>query len=238
MIMIDFVNKIISIIKQEDYHIDNNISIYDLIGVIWTRIGYIIRGMFKKIFIKKSGKHFFAGKCIKIKHGRRIIVGNGVTFGNNVELNALSKKGISIGNNVNIGDFSVIRCTGSLKKIGEGVKIGNNCGLGDYCFLGAAGGIIIGDDVIMGQNVRFHSENHKFDKTDELIRKQGVFSKGIIIEKDCWIGSGVVFLDGIVVGEGCVIGANALVNKNIPSYSVAVGNPVRVVKNRKSKRAE
>lgn len=85
----------------------------------------------------------------------------------------------------------------------------------------------------MGQNIRFHAQNHKFNNVNVPIRNQGTTQKGIVIEDDCWIGSGSVFLDGVKVGKGSVIGANSLVNKNIDPYSVAVGNPVRVVKKRK-----
>ena len=60
----------------------------------------------------------------------------------------------------------------------------------------------------MGQNIRFHSENHNYKDINIPIRMQGVTNKGIKIGNDCWIGAGVVFLDGVVVGNGCVIGAN------------------------------
>lgn len=55
----------------------------------------------------------------------------------------------------------------------------------------------------------------------------------IVIGEDCWIGSNVTILGGVKIGNGCVIGAGSIVTKNIPDYSVAVGNPARVIKNRK-----
>jgi hypothetical protein len=59
------------------------------------------------------------------------------------------------------------------------------------------------------------------------------YSKGdIIIGNDVWIGSGVKILSGVTIGDGCVIGANALVCKNVPSYSVCGGVPARLIKNR------
>lgn len=92
--------------------------------------------------------------------------------------------------------------------------------------------IKIGDNVIMGQNVRFHAQNHRFDRIDIPIRNQGTTQIRITIEDDCWIGGGTVFLDGVTVGTGSVIGANSLVNKDIEPYSVAVGNPAKVIKKR------
>ena len=53
--------------------------------------------------------------------------------------------------------------------------------------------------------------------------------KGIIIGDDCWIGSGVIFLDGARVGDGCVVGAGAVVRGHFPPRSVIVGMPARVV---------
>lgn len=59
-------------------------------------------------------------------------------------------------------------------------------------------------------------------------------SKGIVIEDDCWLGTGVKILDGVTIGKGSVIGAGAVVTKNIPSYSVAVGVPAKVISKRDS----
>ena len=78
--------------------------------------------------------------------------------------NALSREGVKLGDGVRIGDNTVIECTGSLSNIGKGLAIGNRSAFGGNCFFGAAGGISIGDDLIAGQNIRFHSENHIFDR--------------------------------------------------------------------------
>lgn len=159
-------------------------------------------------------------------------MGSLIKIGDYTELDGLSKNGLRFGNNCSIGKHTTIRGTGSLASLGVGITFGNNSSCADYCFFGCSGGIIIGDDVIMGQNVRFHAQSHNHQDTNVLIRKQGVTSKGIHVGNNNWIGSGVVILDGIKIGNNCVIGANTLVNRNIPSNSVAVGNPVRIIKNR------
>lgn len=180
-----------------------------------------------------SPERINSGKGVIIRHKNLIELGNGVSFGDYVEIDGLSVNGIKIGNNVKIGSFSKIRCTGTLTKIGKGIVIGNNCGFDDFCFFGASGGIEIGDNVIAGQSIKFHSENHIYSSNKVLIKDQGVSNKGIKIDGDCWIGSNTVFLDGVNVGKGCVIGANTIVNRDIPPFSVAVGNPVRVIRSRK-----
>ena len=55
-----------------------------------------------------------------------------------------------------------------------------------------------------------------------------------MIEDDCWLGTGAKVLDGVRIGRGCVIGAGAVVTKDIPPYSIAVGVPAKVIGRRDS----
>jgi acetyltransferase-like isoleucine patch superfamily enzyme len=62
------------------------------------------------------------------------------------------------------------------------------------------------------------------------------FSKGhIVLEDDVWIGYGSMILSGVTIGQGSVVGANTVVSKDIPPYSIVVGNPMKVIKSRFSK---
>ena len=192
----------------------------------------LLRGYRIMPFLKKHGKSLFIGTNTKLYFKKNISFGTGVKLGNYCKIDALSREGVQFGNNSGIGDYSVIECTGSMNNIGKGVKIGKQTNFGSNCFFGAAGGIEIGDDVIGGQNIRFHSEEHNFVNKDILIHKQGVSHKGIKIGDNCWIGAGVVILDGVNIGTGCIIGANSLVNKNIPNYSIYAGNPAKIIKKR------
>jgi acetyltransferase-like isoleucine patch superfamily enzyme len=56
-----------------------------------------------------------------------------------------------------------------------------------------------------------------------------------VIEDDCWLGTGVKVLDGVTIGQGSVVGAGAVVTKDIPPYSVAVGIPSKVIAQRNNK---
>ena len=71
-----------------------------------------------------------------------------------------------------------------------------NSSFSEYSLFGSAGGITIGDNVIAGQNVRFHAENHNYSDLNKLIVEQGVSRKGISVGHNCWIGAGAVFWMG------------------------------------------
>ena len=111
------------------------------------------------------------------------------------------------------------------------ISVGNNSGLGIDNVL--QGDITIGDNVMFGPDVRIITSNHAFDRLDIPMREQGYEEeKPVVIGNDVWIGTRVLILPGVTIGDGCVIGAGAVVTKDIPPYSVAVGVPAKVVKNR------
>lgn len=193
----------------------------------------VIKGMLSKLWLNKCGKKLLVGKRTELKYKCNMSFGDNIIINDYVEINAESVNSVSLGNHVNIGKYSIIKCTGRYEDSNPNISIGDNFGCGDFCFFGCAGGVKIGNNVIMGQNVRFHAQNHIFDRLDIPIREQSTTQKGIVIGDDCWIGGGTVFLDGVKVGEGCVIGSNSVVTKDIEPYSVAVGNPVKVIKSRR-----
>ena len=120
---------------------------------------------------------------------------------------------------------------GRYSKIHKSTRIGNNSGIGYGCEINV--GVTIGENVMMGPNVLIYTQNHRTDRTDIPMREQGMSEiQPVIIEDNVWIGARVIILPGVTIGTGSVIGAGAVVPKSIPPYSVAVGNPARVVKSR------
>lgn len=115
--------------------------------------------------------------------------------------------------------------------IARRVSIGDFSGVGYRCQV--QGNVKIGDHVMMGPEVYIYTQNHKMDRTDIPMDEQGFAEeKAVVIEDDVWIGSRVTILPGVTIGKGSVIGASAVVTKDVPPYSVAAGNPARVVKSR------
>jgi acetyltransferase-like isoleucine patch superfamily enzyme len=118
------------------------------------------------------------------------------------------------------------------REMGEGFTIGDHSNIGPYCYVGCAGYIQIGKNVLMGPRVSLFAENHIFSDPERLIREQGVNRQGIIIEDDCWLGSGCIILDGVTIGHGSVVAAGSVVTESIPPLSVVAGVPAKVIKTR------
>ncbi|WP_379953135.1 acyltransferase [Dokdonia sp. R78006] len=92
------------------------------------------------------------------------------------------------------------------------------------CYYQAINGIEIGEGTIWAYNCSFISANHS---NEDLTKHKK--SDPIKIGKNVWIGSNCVVLPGIQIGNSTIIGAGAVVTKNIPSHSIAVGNPAKVI---------
>ncbi|NOQ24385.1 MAG: acyltransferase [Bacteroidales bacterium] len=231
--MRNIVNKLIQSSGRKNYSVDDAIASRDMIIILISKFKQIIRGVFVRIFLNSSKGILFVGKRTSIKHKKKISVGSSVFFGDNVKINALSKKGIQIGNNVSILDNGIIECTGVIRNLGEGLIIGNNVGLAQNCFIQVRGTVEIGDNVIFGPSVSVFAENHIFENPDLPVNVQGESRKGVRIESGVWIGTRSVILDGVVVGKNSVVAAGSIVNKDVPPYSIVGGVPAKIIKMRK-----
>jgi len=92
------------------------------------------------------------------------------------------------------------------------------------------GPITIGSNVILAQNIVASGLNHEYKNIDIPICRQNVTTSQIIIEDECWIAANAVITAGVTIGKHSVVAAGAVVTKNIPPFSVAAGNPARVIK--------
>lgn len=134
-----------------------------------------------------------------------------------------------------IGERSSISYGSMLITEGGRISMGKNCTINPYCMLYGNGGISIGDNVRIATHSVIVSSNHNFQDIHVPICKQGLTTKGIIIQDDVWIGAHVTILDGVNIGCGCVIGAGAVVTKDTKPYGVYVGNPAKLIKFRGEK---
>ena len=127
-----------------------------------------------------------------------------------------------LGNDSTIEDFCTINNGVGDVLIGDRTRIGMSNVL--------IGPVTIGNDVMMAQNIVISGLNHGYEDINTVPHKQPVTRKKITIEDEVWIGANVVIVAGVTIGKHAVIAAGSVVTKNIPSYSVAVGNPAKVIK--------
>lgn len=114
----------------------------------------------------------------------------------------------------------------SYKKIKFGKKTSPGSGPNQY--IQAENGIIIGDNVQFAPGVQIISSNHDPNNLDKHI-----ISEPIIIGNNVWIGGNAVVLPGVKIGDNVIIGAGSIVTKDIPSNTTAVGNPCRIIKEKR-----
>lgn len=89
--------------------------------------------------------------------------------------------------------------------------------------------VVIGDNVFVGPNCTITCAGHPIDYK---IRNKGLeYALPIIIGDNVWIGANVCILPGVTIGNNVVVGAGSVVNKDIPSNSIAVGVPCKTIKN-------
>jgi acetyltransferase-like isoleucine patch superfamily enzyme len=108
--------------------------------------------------------------------------------------------------------------------------------IGDRVLVGKGSGIVahrsveIGDDVFTGHHVYITDANHGYEDVDLPIGLQFAESRPVRIGSGSWLGHGSIVLPGADIGRHVVIGAGSVVSGAIPDFSVAVGNPARVVR--------
>ena len=133
---------------------------------------------------------------------------------------------ISIGKHSNFASKLILRCytKESFINIGDYFSCGNNFKI--YC----AGNVNIGNNITCAGNVFITSENHGLNPTTTSFNDNPLECKTTTIGDGVWLGEQAIILAGVNIGKKSIIGAGSVVTKDIPEYSIAVGNPARVIK--------
>ena len=120
---------------------------------------------------------------------------------------------------------------------GSHVYFGDRCSANFHFTVLDCARIEIGNNVLFGPNCTLAAPMHPFLPEERNIRqrKDGSlynleYARPIVIQSDCWLASNVTVCGGVTIGRGCVIGAGSVVTRDIPPYSLAAGNPCRVIR--------
>jgi acetyltransferase-like isoleucine patch superfamily enzyme len=167
-----------------------------------------ISGYLKRIRTKKIASSAFLAPGVQILGLEHIEIGENCTIGENTlfTINNRDQSGIklSIGANTYIGRYNFF-------------TVGKEIEIGAYC--------------MFGNNCSFICSDHVFNSPLKPYLLTGATSdKRIKIGVNCWFGYNVSVVGNVTIGHGSIVGANSVVIKDIPPFSMAVGNPARIVK--------
>lgn len=110
------------------------------------------------------------------------------------------------------------------------IECGKNFVVTSNTYINAVGGLIIGDNVLIGPGVVISSGEHQYQNKKIPVKLQEIKLKTITIEDDVWIGANAVIMPGITLKKGTAVGAGAIVTKSTEPYSVMVGVPAKRIK--------
>lgn len=203
--------------------VDTSISDAHLVGFLLRKLAHRVRGF------SRGKRNAYFGSSVNIRARSNLVIGESVSVGSHVLLDAMGGQGITLGDSVTIDSFSQLRVSGVVRHAGVGIFIGDRSAVGAYnCILGQ-GGIEIGSDVLIGPNVTILSENHNYSLPDVPIRSQSETRDETTIGDGVWIGAGVVVLAGSNVGAGSILAAGAVVRGEIAPNSIVGGVPARII---------
>ena len=201
--------------------------IFALCGRFPTVFGALLRAWAYRPVLGGMGRRCLIENGVRFLHSRRTFLGDRVFIGERSFLDVgPASAAIRIGDDSHLGRGTVLRT-----QDGE-IAIGRNVNISTYTLLYSFGGIEVGDDSMIAQHVEIVGGTHNYEDVSKPMRLQGRSPSRIVIEPDCWIGSHAVIMGSTRIGRGSIVGAGAVVHKDIPEYSIAVGIPARVVRKR------
>jgi acetyltransferase-like isoleucine patch superfamily enzyme len=149
------------------------------------------------------------GRRAKLVEPQLVHVGDGVTFGESVWLNAKDERGDGA----------------PTLRIGDGTSIGR------LAQINAWRSVTIGRNVLIADRVFVSDADHNFADAATPILLQGDGYRGAVTLQDgCWIGIGAAILPGVTIGRNAVVAANAVVTHDVPERAVVGGIPARIIK--------
>ena len=191
-------------------------------------VGVGLRSLAYRLILQSDGFPVVEDR-VRLCQPANIHLGRQVYLDHGVYLHACPQ-GIFIGDETFVMHGSVLHVFNFRDLPHAGIWIGRNCFIGERCVIRGQGGVHIGDSVLLAPQVQILAVNHMFDDSSRPVIEQGIAAEGIAIEDGAWIGAGAILLDGVRVGAKAVVGAGAVVTKDVPARTLALGMPARVVR--------
>jgi galactoside O-acetyltransferase len=171
------------------------------------KIGHLLRSGYVRRRLKKAG----AG----------LVVNPGVFI--------TGHENIRLGVNVSLGRNSFMYAHHGSIEIGDNTSINSNTTVG----AADSGRIVIGNDVIIAQNVVLRASDHQSESVEVLIKHQGHTGGEIVVEDGVWIAANAVVTRNVRIGAHSIVAAGAVVTKDVEPYTVVGGVPAVMIRSRK-----
>jgi acetyltransferase-like isoleucine patch superfamily enzyme len=160
---------------------------------------------------------------------RHVITTGFVFLDRGVEIYARQGYGrLILGRWIHFGVDTALRCHEGTLSLGDKSVLARDISIN--CYLD----VEIGECALIADNVYISDFDHKFADLTTPIKDQGIAKSRVRIGRDVWLGTKVTVARGVEIGEGAVVGANSVVTKDLPAFSVSVGAPARVIKDRRA----
>lgn len=189
-------------------------------NVLPGALGLWARQRLYRLIFKGIGRGTVFGANVILRHPNKITLGDNVVISDGCTLDARGDDnlGIDIGDNVIVGERTMLRCKNGNITVGDRVGIGANAGL--YAVHGNH--LHVGHDVMIGPYVYLGGTHYHNDQVNIPIREQGIHALGgIRIGDMSYIGAHTTIVDGVNIGHACIIGAGAVVRNDVPDCMTA-----------------
>ena len=205
---------------------------YELVMLLssWVpgALGLLLRSKLYPLLLGKVGKGVVFGTNVVLRHPHKIHLSDNTVIDDNCVLDAKGDEGnsIVIGNGVFIGRNTILCC-----KDGD-IVIGDNATISFNCVIFSSNFVQIGKDIQIAAYSFLNGGTHSFDRTDIPVLKQERSGRGIILGDNVWLGANAKVLDGVSIGRDAIVGAGAVVNKDVPPFSIVGGVPAKIIRSR------
>ncbi|MCR2808901.1 MULTISPECIES: acyltransferase [unclassified Microbacterium] len=136
----------------------------------------------------------------------------------------LIAQGADVGRRARVSPSAVVRGP-------QGLVVGDDVAIGDFVHIWAGGGIAIGADSLIAAHCSLASQSHAVDAVRSgLLFRNSEVTAPITIGRNVWIASSVTISAGVTIGDNCIVGAGSVVLSDIPPNCLAVGAPARVIR--------
>mgnify|MGYP001826831255 CR=1 FL=1 len=204
-----------------------------LLSPVPGALGMALRTFFWPAMFGSCGRGCMFASGITVRQPGRIHLADAVVISEGCILDARHESkpiSIRLGSNVILSNDVMISCKNGT------VTVGDNCGLNARTIVQSTNNcpVLIGPDCIIGQQcLLIGGGSYNLDRLDIPIREQGIQADGgVHLQEDVWLGGNVTVLGGVTMGKGSVAGAGALLTRSVDAYTVSLGVPAQVVKNR------